>query len=59
MRELRTGRRQEKAMKPKRDLFAVLGWITWKVLAVLGLRYAKDKIASRQDSNDSGSATPS
>jgi hypothetical protein len=46
-------------MKPKRDLFAVLGWISWNVLAAVGLRYAKDKLAPLQRSQGKQSTTPS
>lgn len=31
---------------PKRNAFAVLGWILWKILALVGLPYAKKKISS-------------
>ena len=31
--------------KPRRNLFAVLGWVVWKLLSLLGLRYAKDRLA--------------
>lgn len=30
--------------RPKRNLFALLGWIVWKLLAIVGLPYAKKKI---------------
>ncbi|WP_370287690.1 hypothetical protein [Nocardioides sp.] len=29
---------------PKRNLFAVLGWIVWKLLALVGLPMAKKKV---------------
>jgi len=32
--------------RAKRNLFAMLGWVVWKLLSVLGLKYAKDKLAS-------------
>lgn len=31
-------------MKPKRTAFALLGRVTWKVMAVFGSRWAKDKL---------------
>ncbi|MEO9324170.1 hypothetical protein ABFT23_11820 [Nocardioides sp. C4-1] len=30
--------------KPKRNAFALLGWVVWKLLALFGLQYAKDKL---------------
>ncbi|MEH3034111.1 MAG: hypothetical protein PGN07_08750 [Aeromicrobium erythreum] len=30
--------------RPKRNLFALLGWIVWKLLAIIGIPYAKKKI---------------
>lgn len=30
--------------KPRRSLFAMLGWVVWKLLALLGLKFAKDKL---------------
>ena len=30
--------------RPKRNLFALLGWIVWKLLALVGVPYAKKKI---------------
>ncbi|GAA4111659.1 hypothetical protein GCM10022215_07550 [Nocardioides fonticola] len=35
---------------PKRNLFAVLGWIVWKLLALVGLPAAKRKLAERRGS---------
>ena len=34
--------------KIKRNLFAVLGAVVWKLLAVLGVKAAKDKIAAHR-----------
>ncbi len=34
--------------RPKRNLFALLGWIVWKLLALVGLPYAKRKLDERQ-----------
>lgn len=34
--------------KPKRNLFTVLGWIVWKLLALVGLPMAKKKIDERR-----------
>lgn len=30
--------------QPKRTVFTVLGWVVWKVLAVVGLPMAKKKL---------------
>lgn len=30
--------------KPKRNLFAMLGWVVWKLLSLFGLKFAKDKL---------------
>ena len=30
--------------KAKRNIFALLGWLVWKLLAVFGVKYAKDKL---------------
>jgi len=32
-------------VRPKRNLFAVLGWVVWKLLSLFGLKVAKDKLA--------------
>ncbi len=40
-------------MKAKRNLFAVLGWIVWKVLALFGVRYAKNQLADHEQSRRS------
>lgn len=37
---------------PKRNLFALLGWLFWKVLTLVGLPVARRKLAER------GSSTP-
>lgn len=34
--------------RPKRNLFALLGWIVWKLLALVGLPYAKRKLEERR-----------
>lgn len=31
-------------MGPKRTGFAALGWLVWKLLAIIGVPYAKNKI---------------
>lgn len=36
---------------PKRNLFALLGWLFWKVLTLLGLPLAKRKLAERGSSD--------
>jgi hypothetical protein len=33
---------------PKRNLFALLGWIVWKLLALVGIPYAKRKLEENQ-----------
>ena len=33
-------------MKAKKTAFSILGRITWKVLAFLGVKWAKDKLAT-------------
>lgn len=35
---------------PKRNLFAVLGWIVWKLLALFGVPAAKKKVSERSRS---------
>lgn len=35
-------------MKGKRNIFAVLGWVVWKLAALLGSRYARTKLDERQ-----------
>jgi len=32
---------------PKRNVFAMIGWVVWKILALVGLPAAKKKVASR------------
>lgn len=34
--------------KPKRTVFAMLGWVVWKLLSLLGLKFAKDKLKNNQ-----------
>ena len=34
--------------RPKRNLFTILGWLVWKLLAVVGLPLAKKKIRERR-----------
>ena len=34
--------------KAKINLFAMLGWLLWKLLALFGSRYAKNKLEQRQ-----------
>ncbi len=33
-------------MKPKRNAFAAVGWVVWKLLAAVGVPYAKKEISS-------------
>ena len=35
---------------PKRNLFAVLGWIVWKLLALVGVPAAKRRLEQRSSS---------
>ena len=30
--------------KAKRNVFALLGWLVWKLLSFFGLKFAKDKL---------------
>jgi hypothetical protein len=30
--------------RPRRTLFQVLGWFVWKLLSLLGLRFAKERL---------------
>lgn len=39
---------------PKRNLFAVLGWIVWKLLALVGLPMAKKKVQENRSSRRHG-----
>lgn len=43
---------------PKRTLFALLGWLFWKVLTLVGLPVAKRRLAERgsSPSRDAGTA---
>lgn len=34
--------------RPKRTRFALLGWVVWKLLAVVGLPIAKRKLEGRR-----------
>lgn len=36
--------------RPKRNAFALLGWIVWKLLALVGLPMAKKKIDEKNSS---------
>lgn len=38
--------------KAKRNVFALLGWLVWKLLSFFGVKYAKDKL---RDSDRQGS----
>ncbi|UFN43448.1 hypothetical protein [Nocardioides okcheonensis] len=44
--------------RTKRNLFALLGWLFWKVLTLVGLPVAKRKLAERgsSPSRDAGNA---
>ena len=33
---------------PRRNLFAVLGWVVWKTLSLVGLPLAKKKLDERR-----------
>lgn len=30
--------------KPKRTILQLLGWLVWKLLALFGVKFAKDKL---------------
>lgn len=45
-------------MKVKRNLFAALGWIVWKLLAILGVSYAKQKVRDRARSGTTTATGP-
>ncbi len=30
---------------PKRNVFAMIGWVVWKLLALFGVKFAKDKLS--------------
>lgn len=32
-------------MAAKRSIFALLGWVVWKLLAIFGVKAAKDRLA--------------
>ncbi|MFY0409685.1 hypothetical protein [Solicola sp. PLA-1-18] len=36
---------------PKRNLFTLLGWVVWKLLALVGLPVAKKKLEERRGSS--------
>lgn len=36
--------------RPKRNLFALLGWVVWKLLALVGLPLAKRKLEENRSS---------
>ncbi|MBS2939753.1 hypothetical protein KDN32_18585 [Nocardioides sp. J2M5] len=42
---------------PKRNLFALLGWLFWKVLTLVGLPVAKRKLAERGSSSSRDAGT--
>lgn len=39
-------------MRTQRNLFALLGWAVWKLLALSGLRFAKDRLARGEERNE-------
>lgn len=39
-------------MKPKRNAFAALGWVVWKVGATVGVPYAKKKVRESGNKRD-------
>ncbi len=39
---------------PKRNIFAMLGWLVWKLLSLFGLKFAKDKL--KNDKRGRGSS---
>ena len=43
--------------RTKRNLFALLGWLFWKVLTLVGLPLAKRKLAERGSSSSHRSDT--
>ena len=36
---------------PKRNIFAMLGWVVWKLLSLFGLKFAKDKLKDDERSS--------
>lgn len=34
--------------RAKRSLFQLLGWLVWKLLSILGVKKAKEKLAGEQ-----------
>ena len=34
--------------KVKRNAFAAVGWVVWKLLSVFGIKYAKDRLAKNE-----------
>ena len=40
--------------RTKRNLFALLGWLLWKLLALVGLPVAKRKLDERRGRDHSG-----
>lgn len=42
--------------KAKRNVFALLGWLVWKLLSLFGVKYAKDKLRSDRDHDHGRSA---
>jgi len=32
--------------KPKRNVFALLGWLVWKLLSLFGVKFAKKKLGN-------------
>ncbi len=34
--------------KVKRNVFAALGWVVWKLLSLFGIKYAKDRLAKNE-----------
>jgi hypothetical protein len=41
---------------PKRNLFAMLGWLFWKLLTLIGLPVARRRLAERGSSTSKHSA---
>ena len=44
--------------KAKFNVFAMLGWLLWKLLALFGSRYAKNKLDERRTRQARASAGP-
>lgn len=36
------------ARRARRSLFTLLGWFVWKLLSILGLKFAKEKLKNNE-----------